>query len=340
MNKQAIVNQILRNCTLDPSVEHGIAFAPANIALCKYWGKRNLELHLPTTSSLSISLGNFGAKTTLYLQEKMSNNDVVIVNGQTVNTESTFVKNLSAFLDLFRPAPTLFFRVETEMNIPIGAGLASSACGFAALVGALNQLYDWQLSSSSLSILARLGSGSAARSFWHGFVEWHRGTQKNGMDSFAIPLHQKWPDLRIGLLIFNETQKSISSRNAMQNTMLTSDFYKLWPKKSALDLSLLKKAIEQQDFLALGKTAESNALAMHALMLTSSPAFFYSQPETIAAMYEIWHYRKLGLLLFFTQDAGPNLKLLFLEQDCEAVRKAFPTVKIIAPFSMHTEALQ
>ncbi len=334
MNKQAVVAHILRDCFKVPKYRQGTAFAPANIALCKYWGKRDLELNLPTTSSLSISLGSFGAKTTLYLQEGASH-DVVFVNGKEVKAESTFVQNLVAFLDLFRPSPFSFFQIETEVNIPIGAGLASSACGFAAVVGALNQLYGWQLSMSNLSILARLGSGSAARSFWHGFVEWNCGVEKNGMDSFGVSLCEKWPNLRIGLLIFNAAQKPISSRIAMQNTVLTSPFYKLWPEKQACDLNRLREAIQSQNFIVLGETAESNALAMHALMLTANPAFFYSEPQTIAAQHKIWHHRRLGLPLFFTQDAGPNLKLLFLEQDSEAIEEIFPELEIIAPFSTH-----
>jgi len=335
MNKHSIVREILKKRALEPKYAQGTAFAPSNIALCKYWGKRNAELNLPTTSSLSISLGEFGAKTTISLLEA-EQTDIVLVNGKQVNAESIFVKNLIAFLNLFRPSSFSFYKIETQVNIPIGAGLASSACGFAAIVGALNQLYDWQLPASALSILARLGSGSAARSFWHGFVEWHQGVENNGMDSFGVPLLQKWPNLRIGLLIFNTAQKSVSSRIAMQNTVLTSPFYATWPKKHSLDLQRLRIAIKEWDFNALGETAESNALAMHALMLTANPTICYSQADTIAAMHKIWHHRRLGLSLYFTQDAGPNLKLIFLEQDSTAVTAIFPEVKIVAPFSINT----
>lgn len=336
MNKKAVVQKILEDRVLEPQFDTGTAFAPSNIALCKYWGKRDVELNLPTTSSLSISLGNFGAKTKLSILEGHSKADAVWVNGHEMEAQTPFVKNLVAFLDLFRPSPITFFKIETEVNIPIGAGLASSACGFAALVGALNQLYDWQLPASYLSLLARLGSGSASRSFWHGFVEWQQGIERDGMDSFGVPMPQKWLDLRIGLLIFDTAQKSVSSRVAMHNTVQTSSFYEVWPKKHAYDLQRLKKAIEQKDFIALGETAESNALAMHALMLTASPTVCYSQPATIAAMHSIWHHRRLGLPLYFTQDAGPNLKLIFLEQDSEAVLAVFPEVEIISPFSINT----
>ena len=330
MNKEAIIARILSNCSHKPKHREGAAFAPANIALCKYWGKRNTELNLPVTSSLSVSLGNLGAKTTIEIEDSYT--DRIFVNQEEIKADSNFAKNLSNFLNLFRTKTKVSFRIKTTVNIPIGAGLASSACGFAATVNALNQLYEWQLPNHSLSILARIGSGSAARSLWQGFVEWQAGIQEDGMDSFAIPLPQIWPNLRIGLLIVNAEQKAVSSREAMQRTVLTSPFYSAWPEKQALDLNRLKQAIYQQSFVELGEISESNALAMHALMLTANPSILYSEAATVAAIHKIWHYRRLGLLLFFTQDAGPNLKLLFQEQDIDNVVKIFPNLQVVAPF--------
>jgi len=332
VNKCAVVQHILKAYSKEPKREQGTFFAPSNIALCKYWGKRDTELNLPHTSSLSISLGNLGAKTTIALEQALK--DRISINGKEVDEDSIFSKNLSHFLDLFRPLNSVFFRVATEVNIPIGAGLASSACGFAAVVGALDQLYGWELPLSLLSILGRLGSGSASRSFWHGFVEWQAGHDADGMDSAGACLESVWPALRIGVLIVDSEQKKLSSRIAMQNTVLTSPFYKIWPEKQARDLKDLKKAIEKQDFMALGETTESNALAMHALMLTTSPPILYSQASTLEAIDKIWHYRQLGLPLYFTQDAGPNLKLLFLEKDEEAIIKIFPKLIVVSPFNI------
>lgn len=332
MNKQAVVDKILANHHTIPKHEQGVWFAPANIALCKYWGKRNTELNLPYTSSLSVSLGDFGAKTTI--MQQAGTNDTVWVNGELSNVASVFSKKVTEFLNLFRFGQNNHsFLVQTHSTVPIGAGLASSAAGFAALVGALNALYGWELSLTELSILARLGSGSASRSFWKGFVEWEAGVSEEGMDSIGIPLSTVWPELRIGLMIFNRQEKPISSRVAMENTVKTSPFYAVWPQKQVHDLAIIKEAILKQDFTTLGETVESNALSMHALMLSAMPPILYSEPATVTAMNHIWQRRQAGLPVYFTQDAGPNLKLLFLAKDQDNILKYFPGIEIIAPFA-------
>lgn len=331
MKKSEIVRVLLKD-RYGHGAKHSFAsaFAPSNIALCKYWGKRDQELNLPVTSSLSISLGNKGSFTELSVMENQ--NDSVIVNGQQIDLSSAFVKRLQAFCDLFREKDSVFIETKIKTNIPIGAGLASSACGFASVVKALNALFGWELNENELSILARLGSGSASRSLWDGFVEWHAGERADGLDSFAERITDNWPELCIGLLIITEAEKEISSREAMQRTVTTSPLYSAWPLKVNHDLAALKRAIHSKDFLLLGETAESNALTMHATMLSAWPPVFYALPETITLMKKIWALRQQGLMLYFTQDAGPNLKLLFLEKDINVVQREFPQVEIIRPF--------
>jgi diphosphomevalonate decarboxylase len=305
------------------------AFAATNIALCKYWGKRDSELNLPMTSSLSISLGDKGAITELSIHNK---EDKVIVNGKEIPHDSTFYKRLIAFLDLFRSSRTIYFNIVIQVNIPIAAGLASSACGFASLVLALNQLFHWELSTKDLSILARLGSGSACRSIKSGFVEWHKGIETDGMDSYAAALPEIWPELYVGLLIFNKQEKNISSREAMQRTVNTSALYPAWLEKANQDLIAMKKAIQEKDFLQLGQIAESNALTMHALMLSAWPPISYFLPETLIAMQKIWELRKQGIPVYFTQDAGPHLKLLALQKNKTEVQSHFPSVEWVRVF--------
>ena len=221
------------------------------------------------------------------------------------------------------------------MNLPVAAGLASSACGFASLVAALNDMFGWQLAQRELSILARLGSGSACRSLWAGFVEWHAGVQPDGMDSYAEPLAFEWPELHIGLLPISLAEKPISSRVAMQRTVDTSVLYGCWSRKVLQDLIIIKQALHAKNFALLGGAAESNALAMHATMLSSWSPICYSLPETIAAMHKIWALRRQGLSLFFTQDAGPNLKLLFLEKDKKTILELFPTLDDVQLFDKY-----
>lgn len=331
MNKSELVNLILgeRSHVLPKNVSGG-AFAPTNIALCKYWGKRNQELNLPLTPSFSISLGSKGATAQLALIENSA--DEIILNGSVVDTRSSFSKRLIEFLDLFRRANKLRLQICIHSNIPIAAGLASSACGFASIVMALDELFDWNLSPKELSILARLGSGSASRSIWPGFVEWHKGERADGMDSYGESFAEEWPELCIGLLVVNNQEKSVSSREAMQRTVMTSALFSAWPAKVNQDMEIIKQAIISRDFALLGKTAESNATTMHATMLSAWPPINYSVPETLLGMQETWRLRQQGLSVYFTQDAGPNLKLLFLEKDKNEILSHFPNVEIVQPF--------
>jgi diphosphomevalonate decarboxylase len=335
VKKSDVIHTILgERRGLLPKYSSAKAYAPSNIALCKYWGKRDQELNLPITSSLSVSLADKGAITELSVGS--GPHDVVYVNGQLIDWISPFGKRLLAFFDLFRVKRDLFFVAHIKTNIPIGAGLASSACGFASMVMALNLLFGWELKERELSILARLGSGSACRSIWHGFVEWHAGVREDGLDSYSESIADVWPELCMGLLIFSNQEKEISSRDAMQRTVSTSSLYSGWPAKVSHDLSAIKQAINLKDFLLFGKTAESNALTMHATMLSAWPPVCYALPETIEAMKRIWQLRYAGLLLFFTQDAGPNLKLIFLEKDADVVQAQFAAMEVIKPFVMVT----
>lgn len=313
-----------------PKQEKGLAFAPTNIALCKYWGKRDVELNLPMTSSLSISLPDKGALTSIKIHDKP--HDIIILDGAELPRNEEFAERTSRYLDFFRPEKKWHLEINISMNIPVAAGLASSACGFAALVASLNDLFNWNLSNRELSILARLGSGSAARSLWPGFVEWHAGISPDGMDSFGEPLPFEWPELLVGILPISMAKKPISSGEAMLRTVNTSILYTSWPKKVLQDLIIIKQALHMKNFSLLGGTVESNALTMHATMLGSWPPICYFLPETIAAMHKVWRLRKEGLEIYFTQDAGPNLKIILLSKDKAQVQSEFPELEIIKVF--------
>lgn len=307
-----------------PKKEKATAFCPANIALIKYWGKRNSELNLPVTSSLSLSLAK-GTHTTIQLADE----DRCTLNEKVISPSEPFAKRLFTFCDLFR-TPDTKFAINTTNEVPTAAGLASSSSGFAAVVVALNELYGWQKDPKALSILARMGSGSASRSIYSGFVEWHRGNQDDGMDSFSEPIACLWPELELGALMISEKQKPIDSREAMKRTKETSTLYRAWPEKVAHDMQLVKQALSTKDFTLLGSTAETNALSMHATMMGAIPPVLYWLPDTVRELHHIWQLRKSGLELYCTMDAGPNLKLLYKTADRAAVQQAFPH---IAPIS-------
>ncbi len=349
MKANEIIQNLLKYCNKNPITESATCFAPVNIALIKYWGKRNTALNLPVTNSFSVTLPNKGTTTTIRVNH--FTHDRYMLNDVLLEPENEFSKRLGKFCDFFRFTDVMHFDIETQNNIPTAAGLASSASGFAALVLAFDKLFGWQLDKSTLSILARIGSGSACRSFWNGFVEWQKGESEDGCDSLAKPLNvgatgwsplgqiQNHPliinnflsNLRIGLLIFEKQQKIISSRQAMLNTVNTSPSYKHWPTQVKQDLKEIKQAILNQDFTRFGEISEKNALAMHATMLDSHPSTDFCTEKTREYREKIWSLRQAGIPVYFTQDAGPNLKLLFQKEITPMILEQFMEIEVIAP---------
>lgn len=325
MKRQKFVKLMLKRAKGKPATR-GEAFAPANIALCKYWGKRDADLNLPINSSLSISLGKLGTRTVVKFAKTA---DRIFLNGKPAPKD--FAARISAYLDLFREEGQ-FFEVRTKNNIPTAAGLASSASGFAALVKAFDQLMGWGFNPRELSILARIGSGSATRSIYDGFAVWHAGVRADGMDSYAEGFSRPWKNLRVGILEVSKDRKKTGSTDGMHRTVETSELYEAWLPQADCDFDELRTAIAAQDFPMLGKTAENNALAMHATMLAAWPPLCYWKPQTVALMHKVWQAREDGLELYFTIDAGPNLKLLFLQKDQAAVKALFPKVQIVSPW--------
>lgn len=326
MNKQQVVDQLLAGQSCQAGQDSGEVFAPTNIALCKYWGKRDATLHLPQNSSLSIALPALGCWTRISVIDAAQ--DEIWHEAQCLPVESGFAQKISAFLDLFRTREDYHFKVQTRANIPIAAGLASSACGYAALIKALAQLFAWQLSRQDLSILARLGSGSAARSFWSDFVVWHKGLRDDGMDSFAESLSIDWPEFKVALLMVTEAQKPVSSREGMQRTVKTSPLYRIWPTKAEADFMQMQAALQARDFCTVAAMAEQNALLMHATMQNAVPPVDYWQTASVAHMQTVWALRRQALPVYFTMDAGPNIKLLFPAAVLDQVRAAFPTLQL------------
>lgn len=327
--KKKLIDTILMQKKSAAHLAEVSAFAPANIALCKYWGKRNVALHLPVNNSLSISLSHLGTTTKLAIHDDLI--DKIVVNNQVMGKSSFFSQRLIAFLNMFRDKETHFL-VETSSNLPIAAGLASSASGFAALTLCLNQLYRWDLSKKELSILARLGSGSAARSLWHGFVKWHAGDLNNGTDSYAEKLNIIWEELCIGILVLDKKRKKISSSDAMAATLAQSNLYRsTWRNKANADCLSVEKAIREKNIALLGSITQRNSIYMHQTMRDCSPPITYNTLATDQAIDKILSLQEIHNI-YFTQDAGPNIFLLFLKKDISIVLKYFPSAIIVFPF--------
>lgn len=321
--------------------ESATAYAPANIALSKYWGKRDKALNLPDNSSVSLSLGQLGTHTRIEFSQTGS--DALYLNHEAVAPESQFSQQLWQFVGYFRRQQALPLCINTYNSIPTAAGLASSASGYAALTLALNRFFQLNLSEAQLSAIARLGSGSACRSLWHGFVHWQKGVAADGSDSIAHVLENHWETLCIALVDIDFSEKAISSRNGMLHTKQTSPLYPAWPMQAEKDCQTLIEAIKAKDFEQLGTTAEANALLMHATMLAARPALRYLQAQSLVALDKIAQLRADGVGAYATIDAGPNLKILYLAQDKASISQAFPNAIHIAPFApdaVTTQAIQ
>ena len=200
-------------------------------------------------------------------------------------------------------------RVTSRNNFPTGAGLASSASGFAALVRAAEAALDLDLSPRERSVVARIGSGSAARSVFGGFVEMHAGTAPDGNDSFAEPLldAREWP-LEVVIAVTAKGEKEIGSRTGMTRSAESSPYYSAWVAGQPPDLAAARAAIRARDFTALADVAEHNCLKMHAAALAARPPLVYWNGATVECLHTVRQLRAAGVPAFFTIDAGPQLK--------------------------------
>ena len=335
---QRIINK--KPHELNPVVDFFEAKAPVNIALIKYWGKRDSTLNLPLTDSLSIAL-SLWTSTRISRALESKGEDIIMLNGQRVAKESSFSKKIIEFLSHFRPDPSYAFSIETYNDVPTAAGLASSASGFAALTLALDGYFGLNLSMSSLSQLARLGSGSASRSVYSGLSLWKKGIEDSGKDSFAVHLPFMIKGLKLGIILTASGEKSISSRDAMELTRTTSPLFKVWPNTVSDHIervfSLLHEGYEndsgQFNFKAFGEIVEQNALAMHATMLASSPPVLYWNEKSVEILQKVFKSRRENPDLHFyaTIDAGPHIKILFLDKDQEAIQRIFPDMQLVDP---------
>lgn len=300
-------------------INKGKARAHANIALIKYWGKRDEKLALPMNSSLSLTLDCFYTETEVVF-DKNIDGDVFYLNGDIQDKSST--NKISRFLDLFRDAAKINTSAEVKSvnYVPTAAGLASSASGFAALAAAANIASGLNLNKRDLSIYARQGSGSATRSIYGGFVEWKKGTSSD--DSYAIPIDDANWDIGMIIVIVNSDKKEVSSREGMKRTVKTSPFYKGWVESIEEDLEGIKGAIKNRNLEHMGIIAERNALKMHGTMLGANPPFSYWEPGTIVAMEIVRKLRKEGVPCYFTMDAGPNVKIICRLSQSDIIRES------------------
>jgi diphosphomevalonate decarboxylase len=310
------------------------AKANANIALVKYWGKRDENLILPQNGSISMTVSALQAHTTVAFSESYRA-DSLVLNGKEMGPgDKNYDDYVGRFLAVVRKetGAKMAAKIASRNNFPTSAGLASSAAGFAALAAAVNEALGMGLNKRELSILARKGSGSAARSVFGGFVEWKKGKKKDGSDSYTrqITSPQRWPEFRMLVCLSSKKEKKVKSRAGMQQTVDTSPFYNCWLDSVEDDLRRVKRGILRKDLSSVGKTAEENCLKMHALMMSTRPALIYWNAVTLDIINSVWRWREEGLECYFTIDAGPQVKIICLKDRLAELEKRCRRIKGLA----------
>lgn len=289
------------------------AQAQPNIALVKYWGKRDVAANLPATGSISITLESLWTRMSV---EFGAAKDRLVVNGLPADE---MLPRVTRCLDSVAGTGRAGARVTSDSNFPIAAGLASSASAFAALVVAANDAADCGHERAELSRLAGLASGSAARSLFDGFVE--LANTSSGIEVSTLAEPAEWP-LQVIVAVTEETGKAVGSGDAMIRCAQTSPFYQSWVDRQDEDLAAARAAIAGRDFAKLGAIAEHNCLKMHSVMWGARPPIVYWTRATLACMETVRDLQDAGHAVFFTIDAGPQVKVVCLPESAEAARAA------------------
>ncbi len=309
-----------------------------NIVFNSYWGKRDENIFLPTKNSLSIGLEALQTTTSISLYDC----DKITLDGKLLDQEIS--KNIRTFLGRFRKLYGIkeCFSIESTNHFPTAAGLASSASGYAALALGLNKLCKIALSKKECSILARQGSGSASRSVYGGFVQWHKGKQADGSDSYAEQLFDAnhWPELRVIIAIVDRNKKKISSRSGMQQTVATSNFYYDWLQKSDNYLNELISGIKERDLEHVGQATEADWYGMYQSMRDTKPCLDYLNDASHEIINQVKIFRNNGISCYFTTDAGPNVKIICLQKDVQTITSALQQTMSIENIIISRVALE
>ena len=289
------------------------AIAHPNFALIKYWGKADSRSNIPAMSSISLTIDSLTSTTRISIN--------------TDSTENIWTLNGKDQDDLGRINPVLKYLnnisrnnfgciIKSENNFPTSAGLASSASGIASLVIAYNKLFRLDMSFDQLMKASMIGSGSAPRSLLGGFVFLNIEEQPS-IKTIMEP--EEWP-LSMIICITDDKEKIISSREGMEISRKTSPFYQSWLDSNKADIQIAKSAIAEKNIKSLGEVAEKNCFLMHKVMKTSSPQLNYMTERTNNCIKEIKAAREDGADLFFTVDAGPQVKIVCKPEDKELIK--------------------
>lgn len=300
-----------------------------NIAFIKYWGNSDDAERIPVNGSISMNLGGLQTVTTVEFADNFTADRLVL---NQVEAGGPALRRVSAVLDRVRSLAGIKASalVSSGNNFPTGAGIASSAAAFAALALAASKAAGLDLSEKDLSRLARYGSGSACRSVPAGFVEWLPGTCDD--DSFAAsiapPDHWNLTDCIAIVETSHKTTGSTEGHALAASSPLQAARVADAPRR----LDLCRKAIRDRDFEAFTFVVEQDSHLMHAVMMTSNPPLLYWEPASIEILKAAAVWRRDGLPVCCTLDAGPNVHVLCPTEHARAVAdrlSAIPSVRSV-----------
>jgi diphosphomevalonate decarboxylase len=297
------------------------AEAPANIAFVKYWGARDLQRAVPQNPSISMTLAQCVSRTTVEHLPGGEADQVMLAgdSGELSLAPEAFAVRVRQHLDVLRQRLDAggAFRVATRNSFPTGAGIASSASGFAALTVAVAAALGRELPAEELSVLAQLsGSGSAARSVIGGYVEWPASGPDRDSDADAdaaswaeqLAAAEHWRLCDV-VAIVEGGPKDVSSLEGHRRSR-TSPHYATRQTLLAERLRIVRQAIADRDLAALGPLLEEEAIELHMIAMTSKPPIFYWSPATLTLLATVRELRDEGIPAFATMDAGANVHVI------------------------------
>ena len=316
-------------------MKHSVKWrSPSNIALVKYWGKYPNQI--PANPSISFTLSECFTETEVELLERKTNEDFefeVLMDGRSMaDFKPKIRKLLSQIVEEASFLQEYALRIKTRNSFPHSSGIASSASGMSALALCLLSLKQNLTGSDESDFLrkaskwARLGSGSASRSVYGKLVEWGRYSGiRESSDEHAVPyagpVDEVFTNFRDYVLLVETGSKQVSS-TVGHSLMARHPYAERRFLQAHENLSELLKSMGSGDLEKFGSIVESEALTLHAMMMTSQPYFILMKPNTLRIVEEVWQFRKdTKLPLYFTLDAGANLHLLFPEEFEPAVNE-------------------
>jgi diphosphomevalonate decarboxylase len=308
-----------------PPVGEATFDAPPNIALVKYWGVRDVDRVLPYNSSVSVTLGGMRSRTHVRFDPALREDRVVLNGSAAIGGPRDAVVRM---LDRVRDRADVRSRadVDSDNDFPTASGLASSASGFAALAGAASAAAGLRLSLRELSRLARVGSGSAARSVFGGFVLWRAGTRADGLDSYARSIYDErhWPELvDVVAIVEGAPTKAVRSAEAMQATVRTSPDYPGRLEELPGRIVRIVRAIGARDAGRLFPLVMEECDSFRNVCETTRPPLDYLTATSRAVLAEVRQInRDAGRpIAAYTHDAGAHVHVFTLVRQASRIRR-------------------